>query len=158
MIGDNVYVKVQTHINDDDVKMRLSDCYTLTTLVVISIDCIGSLKSDYHTIAATTAPSISWNIISRILPIFYQIVQIYVTRRLRWLCVTIRQAHLDVIIVNMSLNFDINVITNHIVHHSIVREYRFKVNVECNMSMTENGHNNTNPSHLAVALTFYRDV
>jgi hypothetical protein len=23
MIGDNVYVKVQTHINDDDVKMRL---------------------------------------------------------------------------------------------------------------------------------------
>ena len=43
------------------------------------------------------------------------------------------------------------------VHHSIVREYRFKVNVECNMSMTENGHNNTNPSHLAVALTFYSD-
>ena len=43
------------------------------------------------------------------------------------------------------------------VHHSIVREYRFKINVECNMSMTENGHNNTNPSHLAVALTFYSD-
>jgi hypothetical protein len=31
MIGDNVYVKVQTHINDDDVKMRLSDCYTKPT-------------------------------------------------------------------------------------------------------------------------------
>ena len=49
------------------------------------------------------------------------------------------------------------------VHHSIVREYRFKVNVECNMSMIENGHINTNQSHVAgtehltVELTFYSD-
>ena len=49
------------------------------------------------------------------------------------------------------------------VHHSIVLEYRFKVNVECDMFMTENGHNNTNQNHvagtghLAVEVKFYSD-
>ena len=33
--------------------------FELTTSVVIGIDCIGSCKSDYHTITATTAPSFS---------------------------------------------------------------------------------------------------
>ena len=32
----------------------------LTTSVVISTDCIGSCKSNYHTIMATTAPSSIW--------------------------------------------------------------------------------------------------
>ena len=31
--------------------------FELTTLVVIGIDCIGSYKSNYHTITAMTAPS-----------------------------------------------------------------------------------------------------
>jgi hypothetical protein len=31
-----------------------------TTSVVISTDCIGSLKSNYHTITATTAPVCLW--------------------------------------------------------------------------------------------------
>jgi len=30
--------------------------FELTTLVVISTDCMGSLKSDYHTITTQTAP------------------------------------------------------------------------------------------------------
>jgi hypothetical protein len=30
--------------------------FELTTLVVIGTDCIGSCKSSYHTIKATTAP------------------------------------------------------------------------------------------------------
>jgi hypothetical protein len=30
--------------------------FKLTTLVVISTDCIGSYKSSYHTITTTTAP------------------------------------------------------------------------------------------------------
>jgi hypothetical protein len=32
--------------------------FELTTLVVISTDCIGSCKSNYHTIPTTTAPTI----------------------------------------------------------------------------------------------------
>ena len=32
--------------------------FELTTLVVIGTDCIGSNKSNYHTITATTAPGI----------------------------------------------------------------------------------------------------
>jgi len=34
--------------------------FELTTLVVIGTDCIGSCKSNYHTIAATTTPQIIW--------------------------------------------------------------------------------------------------
>jgi len=35
--------------------------FELTTLVVIGTDCIGSYKSNYHTITATTAPAlIQW--------------------------------------------------------------------------------------------------
>jgi hypothetical protein len=47
--------------------------FELTTLVVIGIDCIGSYKSNYHTITTTTAPSVisiiiippryNWNIV-----------------------------------------------------------------------------------------------
>ena len=33
--------------------------FTFTTSVVIGTDCIGSCKSNYHTITATTAPSVS---------------------------------------------------------------------------------------------------
>ena len=33
--------------------------FELTTSVVIGIDCIGSCKSNYHTIKATTAPSVT---------------------------------------------------------------------------------------------------
>jgi hypothetical protein len=36
---------------------RLSRIRTHTTLVVIGTDCIGSYKSNYHTITATIAPS-----------------------------------------------------------------------------------------------------
>jgi len=56
------------------------------------------------------------------------------------------------------------------VHHFIVREYRFKVNVECDMSKTENGHENINQNHgqldqqtvagtghFVVELKFYND-
>jgi hypothetical protein len=32
--------------------------FELTTLVVIGTDCIGSCKSNYHTITTTTAPKI----------------------------------------------------------------------------------------------------
>jgi len=35
--------------------------YELTTSVVIGIDCIGSCKSNYHAITATTAPSRNWD-------------------------------------------------------------------------------------------------
>ena len=34
--------------------------HKFTTSVVIGTDCIGSCKSNYHTITATTAPVISW--------------------------------------------------------------------------------------------------
>jgi hypothetical protein len=34
--------------------------FELTTSVVISTDCIGSCKSNYHTITATTVPYGSW--------------------------------------------------------------------------------------------------
>ena len=34
--------------------------FELTTSVVIGIDCIGSCKSNYHTITATTAPHLKW--------------------------------------------------------------------------------------------------
>ena len=33
--------------------------FELTTLMVIGTDCIGSYKSNYHTITATTAPTYS---------------------------------------------------------------------------------------------------
>jgi hypothetical protein len=33
--------------------------FELTTLVVIGTDCIGSYKSNYHMITATTAPTLS---------------------------------------------------------------------------------------------------
>ena len=33
--------------------------FELTTLMVIDTDCIGSYKSNYHTITATTAPTYS---------------------------------------------------------------------------------------------------
>ena len=35
--------------------------FELTMLVVIDTDCIGSYKSNYHTIMATTAPSVDNN-------------------------------------------------------------------------------------------------
>jgi len=35
--------------------------FELTTSVVIGTDCIGSCKSNYHTIAETMAPQVSWN-------------------------------------------------------------------------------------------------
>jgi hypothetical protein len=34
--------------------------FELTTSVVIATDCIGSCKSNYHTITATTAPNVLW--------------------------------------------------------------------------------------------------
>ena len=34
--------------------------FELTTFVVIGTDCIGSCKSNYHTITATTAPTWLW--------------------------------------------------------------------------------------------------
>jgi len=40
--------------------------FELTTSVVIGTDCIGSCKSNYHTITATTAPAFSYDDIVQI--------------------------------------------------------------------------------------------
>jgi hypothetical protein len=37
--------------------------FELTTLVVIGTDCIGSCKSNYHTITTATAPHSTWTVI-----------------------------------------------------------------------------------------------
>ena len=47
--------------------------FELTTLVVIGTDSIGSCKSNYHTITATTAPLISRSIITNIITYLYVI-------------------------------------------------------------------------------------
>ena len=49
--------------------------FELTTLVVIGTDCIGSCKSNYHTIMTTTAPSFDCTI-------FINVCQLYITLRL----------------------------------------------------------------------------
>jgi hypothetical protein len=36
--------------------------FELATLIVIGTDCIGSCKSNYHAITATTAPGLKWEI------------------------------------------------------------------------------------------------
>jgi len=36
--------------------------FELTTLVVIGTDCIGSYKSNYHTITTTMAPNADWKV------------------------------------------------------------------------------------------------
>ena len=41
--------------------------FELTTLVLIGTDCIGSYKSNYHTITTTTAPYKYWKISNRYL-------------------------------------------------------------------------------------------
>ena len=39
-----------------------SDVHLALIEMVIGTDCIGSFKSNYHTITATTAPFLSWNL------------------------------------------------------------------------------------------------
>jgi hypothetical protein len=40
--------------------------FELTTSVVIGTDCIGSCKSNYHTITATMTPFVNWTDIDNI--------------------------------------------------------------------------------------------
>jgi hypothetical protein len=42
--------------------------FKLTTLVVIGTDCIGSCKSNYHTITTMTAPNNNWSIFDLEIP------------------------------------------------------------------------------------------
>jgi hypothetical protein len=52
--------KIDRHdITEIVLKVVLNTIKTFTTSVVIGTDCIGSCKSNYHTITATTAPSVS---------------------------------------------------------------------------------------------------
>jgi hypothetical protein len=53
--------------------------FELTTSVVIGTDCIGSCKSNYHTITATTAPSLHTIIATLLMNIYNKCMAVYST-------------------------------------------------------------------------------
>jgi hypothetical protein len=55
--------------------------FDLTTLVVISTDCISSCKSNYHTITTTTTPNMKLNYVKYLLNLYHI---------RKWICVNIK--------------------------------------------------------------------